>query len=286
LARIRSLKIGFFQNEALCELSMSHRLLYAGLWVIADRNGRLEDRPKRIKVQLFPYDSVDVDQGLDDLAAAGFIVRYTASGRECISIPKFAEHQRPHPKEPSANLPAPPEVIEFTPKNAKPRKATAEPGKNTALPGKDPAEPGKNTYEPVRNGLGDLGLGNGLGDLGQKEILRVGPKAPTRDLLALFDECHLAKLGTKADLTPKKDGAILAAIWKQRQGDPVTVEALIRAFFDDNDPWVIERGYTVGVFKTQVGKLVTRLSGHDAPRRSTVPDAEASRKFLEEAYRQ
>jgi len=33
------------------------RLLYPGLWMLADREGRLEDRPLRIKAEILPYDT-------------------------------------------------------------------------------------------------------------------------------------------------------------------------------------------------------------------------------------
>ena len=49
------------QMTAWLECSMSARLLFVGLWTIADRNGRLEDRPKRIRAELFPYDEIDAD---------------------------------------------------------------------------------------------------------------------------------------------------------------------------------------------------------------------------------
>src|SRR5262245_4448792 len=61
MARARLLKPGFFTNEDLVELPPAARLLFAGLWTLADREGRLEDRPKRIKLAVLPYDDVDVD---------------------------------------------------------------------------------------------------------------------------------------------------------------------------------------------------------------------------------
>ena len=60
--RARNLKPGFFKNEDLAELPFEGRLLFAGLWCLADREGRLEDRPKRIKAEIFAFDSVDVDK--------------------------------------------------------------------------------------------------------------------------------------------------------------------------------------------------------------------------------
>jgi hypothetical protein len=115
LARIRALKIGFFKNERLAELSFAHRLLFAGLWVIADKEGRLEDRPKRIKAELFPYDEgLDVSAMLQDLARGGdpLIRRYIVNGAGYIVIPKFLDHQRPHASEVPSVLPEPPEWLE------------------------------------------------------------------------------------------------------------------------------------------------------------------------------
>lgn len=107
MARIRSIKIGFFTNEDLARLSPWHRLLFAGLWVIADKAGRLEYRPQRIKAQLFPYDSVDIVDLLDGLERSGFIQRYEVKRQGYIAVLAFLEHQHPHHKEPESALPAP-----------------------------------------------------------------------------------------------------------------------------------------------------------------------------------
>jgi hypothetical protein len=107
MARIRSLKIGFFHNESLCDLSPWHRLLFEGLWLIADREGRLEDRPRRIKAELFPYDELDVDVLLTDLAQRGFLLRYDAEGVPAIAIVNFLKHQCPNAKESASALDAP-----------------------------------------------------------------------------------------------------------------------------------------------------------------------------------
>ena len=54
MARARNIKPGFFRNSDLVELPMDARLLFIGLWTLADRMGRLEDRPKQIKMEIFP----------------------------------------------------------------------------------------------------------------------------------------------------------------------------------------------------------------------------------------
>lgn len=94
MARIRTIKPEFFKHEDLAELQPITRLMFIGLWCQCDSAGRLEDRPKRLKADIFPYDEVDVDEMLDELHDYGFIVRYEAEGKKCIAVPKFLSHQR------------------------------------------------------------------------------------------------------------------------------------------------------------------------------------------------
>lgn len=107
--RARNLKPGFFQNEQLAELPIAARLLFAGLWLMADREGRLEDRPRRIKMQLFPADTLDIEPLLQGLAEQKLIVRYVVNGVAYIWIPRFLEHQNPHPREAASEFPPCPE---------------------------------------------------------------------------------------------------------------------------------------------------------------------------------
>lgn len=108
MSRIRTIKPEFFFDEDLAELSPLARLLFIGLWTQADREGRLEDRPKRLKAALLPYDDCDVNSLLGDLAKAGFIIRYEAEGAKYIQVPGFTKHQRPHVREAESTIPPPP----------------------------------------------------------------------------------------------------------------------------------------------------------------------------------
>lgn len=105
MARARNIKPGLFSNELLVELPAFDRLAFIGLWCLADREGRLEDRVKRIKIELFPCDDYDVEEGLARLAAAGFISRYRVSGFSVIEITNFQKHQSPHGTEKDSALP-------------------------------------------------------------------------------------------------------------------------------------------------------------------------------------
>jgi hypothetical protein len=105
MARARNIKPGFFKNELLVEMCAFDRLLFIGLWLLADREGRIEDRPKRIKMELFPCDTYDVDAGLTILVESGFVKRYEINVKSVIVIVNFHKHQTPHGSEKDSELP-------------------------------------------------------------------------------------------------------------------------------------------------------------------------------------
>lgn len=108
MARSRNIKPGFFTNDCLAECEPLARLLFAGLWTIADRAGRLEDRPRRIKAEVLPYDECDIEDLLGQLVEHGFIDRYVVEhdNMPVIQIVTFELHQNPHVNEPMSKIPA------------------------------------------------------------------------------------------------------------------------------------------------------------------------------------
>lgn len=107
MARTRQVKPSFFVNEDMVELPFHTRLLFIGLLTIADRRGILEDRPKKIKMALFPADNLDIDKSLSELDQYRFIHRYTIEDVGYIHIVEFIKHQNPHKDEKPNNMPAP-----------------------------------------------------------------------------------------------------------------------------------------------------------------------------------
>lgn len=112
MARARNIKPGFYKNEDLAECSIWARFIFPGLWMMADREGRLEDRPKRIKAEILPFDTQDADPLLRELESHGFIIRYQIEGSSFIQISKFAANQAPHYSEKPSVI-KPPELPEF-----------------------------------------------------------------------------------------------------------------------------------------------------------------------------
>lgn len=114
MARSRNTKPGLFQNEILGVADPLYTLAFQGLWLVADREGRLEDRPMRICAQTFPYRAVDMDALLDWLHVNGFILRYQVAEKRFIQVLNFGKHQNPHKNETESVIPAP-EIIGSTP---------------------------------------------------------------------------------------------------------------------------------------------------------------------------
>jgi len=103
--RIRTVKPEFFTDSKLSEFPALCRLLFIGLWCEADREGRLKDVPKELKVKILPYDSCNVDKFLDTLQVANLIVRYEHNNSRYIQIINFLKHQRPNSKENQSVIP-------------------------------------------------------------------------------------------------------------------------------------------------------------------------------------
>lgn len=133
--RARTVKPDFFLNEDLAELGPHAMLLFAGLWCAADREGRLEDRPAKLKVQVLPYFDCDTDELLTTLEQAGFIQRYGFDNRKYLQIINFSRHQKPHPKEPESTIPAAPKT------------ARSGAGRTKTRSGSDPVAAGSDPHQ-------------------------------------------------------------------------------------------------------------------------------------------
>ncbi len=99
MARSRNIKPSFFNNDELAEIEPLGRLLFIGLWTIADCNGNFEWREKRIKAQLLPYDNCNVKKIAINLDNSGFIRFYSNQGKIYANITNFTKHQNPHKNE-------------------------------------------------------------------------------------------------------------------------------------------------------------------------------------------
>lgn len=178
----------FFRSERLTEFSFAHRLLFQGLWLLADREGRLEDRPRRIHADVFPFDpELKVDTMLDDLADAEepFIVRYEVDGRRYIQVVNFAKHQRPNSREAESEIPAPSSCTRTRVKVQEEGKGREGKGKgngDSSAPSRDDAKPADDS--PTVLEFPTVGKGGQVWRLTQRQIDDWSALFPALDVLA------------------------------------------------------------------------------------------------------
>jgi hypothetical protein len=107
MARIRTIKPEFWQDEKISRLPLGARLLFIGLWNIADDVGRLRGNSLFVRSQVFPYEpKSDVDGWLADLEQIGVILRYQHKGESFIRVVNFLKHQQISKPSPS-KIPSP-----------------------------------------------------------------------------------------------------------------------------------------------------------------------------------
>lgn len=116
MARIRNIKPDFWTDEKLVELETWERLLFIGLWNFADDEGYMPYSPKRIKMQIFPGDSLEVSRGVQSLISIGAVELFDSEFGQVLHVSKWSKHQKvSNPSQSKYSS------IELTPLGEKPR---------------------------------------------------------------------------------------------------------------------------------------------------------------------
>jgi len=111
--RIRSVKPDFWRDrETTGRWPADMKLLYVGLWGVADDEGRFEVDYDLLRADLDPFGSTWTAIGtvLARLVETGCVSVYESEGRTYGFIPKFKAHQHPNKPTPS-RLPKPPDPL-------------------------------------------------------------------------------------------------------------------------------------------------------------------------------
>lgn len=199
MARARNIKPSFFANDDLADIHPLGRLLFIGLWTLADREGRLEDRPRRIKAEVLPYDECNVDSLLDDLQSHGFILRYEVDGDRFIQVVNFTKHQNPHVKESASSIPAPGEHRTSTVQEQ--CEEQPEPERAGLIPDSPSLIPESNTSNPE-------GLVSGSTASSPR-----APVCPHQEIIDLYHE--ILPMGTQVRVWNSARSKSLQARWRE-----------------------------------------------------------------------
>lgn len=119
MARIRTIKPEFWVDEVMVELPFETRLLFIGLWNFVDDHGYIQDKPKRIKMMVFPADNILIEDSLNALCDSGRLQRFVSDQGPLLQIVNWERHQK-------VNRPSPTRFTGITPESGgnkpKPRK--------------------------------------------------------------------------------------------------------------------------------------------------------------------
>ena len=110
MARIRTIKPEFWEDEKLAKLPVYARLLFIGTWNFADDNGVLLANPVLMKSHIFPYEDIGIStisEWIDLLVENGMLIRTTYNGKDYLVIRKFLIHQKINRKSIRINIPLP-----------------------------------------------------------------------------------------------------------------------------------------------------------------------------------
>jgi hypothetical protein len=113
MARIRTIKPEFWTDEKTGRLSLLAKLLFIGIWNLADDGGVCRANPAYLRGQLFPYSDDDLSlknthgaftepsittqtvvRALDEIAAAGLIMTGRVSNEIFLVVNGWHEHQK------------------------------------------------------------------------------------------------------------------------------------------------------------------------------------------------
>lgn len=118
MSRIRTVKPELFRHEGLfnveinCKLPI--RLAFISLFTCCDREGRFKWRPQSLKLDMLPYDDLDILNVLNALEKHDFIKKYEHHGERYGYIPSFLKHQYINNREMPSDIPSPMDLIILT----------------------------------------------------------------------------------------------------------------------------------------------------------------------------
>lgn len=97
MARIRTIKPEFWEDEKIAELSIPCRLFFIGCWNYADDFGVIKGNAFLLKSQIFPYDETlrvsELKKWIDALVNARFLIPISHQGESYYLIRTFRIHQ-------------------------------------------------------------------------------------------------------------------------------------------------------------------------------------------------
>ena len=297
MPRIRTVKPELFKHEVLfaaeIETGLPLRLAFINLFCVCDRDGRFEWSPKRLKLDLLPYDDLELGRVLDALEAAGLISSYEVEGRKFGVIPTWAEHQRPNHRELPSKIPQSPSQREYGIGNMEYEASSRgdDPVMTPSSPRHDPViTPSSPRQSPAKSDIYDDDFLNGDSDVKKIETI-YGNLKPQDD--SISQGCTIVRkmLRTQTE-TPER---LIRAVenysaYQQSKSDfdPQFVKSMRNFFGDETYKTYADENYVVPPSQTKPGggidhfslasNAVGRFGAREAPKHVNKATLEALRQ--------
>ncbi len=97
MARTRTIRPDFWNDETLANVSRDSRLTFVGMWTASDDYGTVRGHPIWLKNQIFPYDILEKNDfivWLIELETIGVIVPFQVNEEKYYFIRNFLKHQK------------------------------------------------------------------------------------------------------------------------------------------------------------------------------------------------
>lgn len=114
MPRNRMIKVEFWDDQKLSQISLEARLFFIGLWNYSDDYGVVKGDPRWLKSKLFPYENYTperVSGWLQELNQVGCIYPFSYNGEGYYYIKNFDKHQTINRPSKENRNPEPPEGV-------------------------------------------------------------------------------------------------------------------------------------------------------------------------------
>lgn len=271
MPRSRYIRPSFFSNEQLADLAPLDRLFFQGLWCWADREGRLEDRPRRLKANILPFDDWPGEQALQRLAEAGFLLRYEVEGRRYLQILNWNKHAKPHHEEETSIIP-PPKELGLLEDSSEDSLGTPQ-GSNSGLPEDSPTTPAGRPLTLTLTSTRTLTRGDTRASA-REDPPPQGVQEKPGGALAYFELRYVEIVRRMVVLTAEDTER--ARLLLRTHGLEATCRAIDR-YFAEGDDFVRRKGFPFWLFFKHATEWFA-----GTPARGSPADEEALRRRIEE----
>ncbi len=271
MGRIRTIKPEFFTHEGLFEIEKQSglpvRVAFAGLFTVADKEGRFEWKPKIIKLKVMPWDEVSFEAVLSALEASGFVRRYMVGDKVFGFIPSWHTHQRVKADEAQSRLPDPKDGTEIalpepkkTPIGTDSAPTGTDSDRTRVVEGKGRELERELEKERERRGNALCALAPGKKVRKRREV----GGEEMRRFIATWCEGYKTRHGVPFDAgDPKFLGQAKTAVLRK---GPDKACLLAQIFFQVPNTFYAKRGHDIGIFLTDIPALELCLAtGREKP---------------------